>query len=162
MQYILNETEFQAFQTLKEKNAELLQRVELYLRQAKDTLKERDERISAFKAVIDANNKKLASQAHELLVKEAELADLSGKLREAKRDYEGTSARLAETEKISAARLDIMRHLRTEIRRLKSEHVCVAQNPKTGTVRVISVVKADIYRKFGWTVSEEYLVDRPV
>lgn len=206
MQYILNETEFQAFQNLKEKNAKLISdlafanavcekdRVQInnlngLVAQGKQSIKERDQRIVDLKHARDLDNKKLAEQAHELLVKEAELADLSSKnrsmtndiewyqrelgrlqkdlgikdeaLREAKRDCEGTSARLAETEKISAARLDTMNYLQAENRRLRAEHVCVAQNPKTGTVRVVSVVKADTYRKFGWIVSEEYLVDRP-
>lgn len=178
MQYILNETEFQAFQNLKEKNAELLSeralsealrekdRVQInnlnvLVAQGKQSIKERDQRIADLKHVRDLDNKKLAEQAHELLCKDAELADLSGKLREAKRDCEGTSAHLAEAEKISAARLASMNNLTKEVRRLRAEHVCVAQNPKTGTVKVISVVKADTYRHFGWVVSEEYLVDRP-
>ena len=178
MQYILNETEFQAFVALKEENAKLshklavatktreIDRLQIndlsgFVAQGKQSIKERDQRIADLRHVRDLDNKKLAEQTHELLIKEAELADLSGKLREVKRDCEGTSKALAETQKISAARLATMNNLLKEVRRLKNEHVCVAQNPKTGTVKVISVVKADTYRKFGWAVSEEYLVDRP-
>ena len=143
--------------TLREFNLKKSQALD----QAKLSIKERDERLADLVKSRQLDQKALANQAHELLVKEAELANLSSKLREAKRDCEGTSACLAETEKISAVRLATMSHLRAEVRRLKNEHVCVAQNPKTGTVKVVSVVKADDYRKFGWAVSEEYLVDRP-
>lgn len=115
-------------------------------------------------------------QAHEFLtLKEAEISDLSSKVRsltkenqtylaqikEMKRDCEGTSRALREAQRVSATRLDFMNRLTQEVRHLKAEHVCVVQNPKTGTVKVVSVVKADTYRRFGWTVSEEFLVDRP-
>lgn len=157
MQYILNETEFQAFVALKEENAKLSHKLAVATKTREMDRCQIDELSRSYTTL----NTKLAEQAHELLVKDAELADLSGKLREVKRDCEGTSARLAEVEKISATRLASMNNLMREVRRLRAEHVCVAQNPKTGTVKVISVVKADTYRKFGWAVSEEYLVDRP-
>lgn len=157
MQYILNETEFQAFLAFKEENAKLSHKLEVS-RKTREMDRRQIEELSRSR---DLLNKKLAEQAHELLVKEAELADLSGKLREAKRDMDGTTARLAETEKISASRLASMNNLMKEVRRLKAEHVCVAQNPISGTTKVVSVVKADHYRKFGWAVSEEFLVDRP-
>lgn len=199
MQYLLNETEYQAYLAFKVENAKLSHKLavanevrekdrnqlnHLYglVEQSKQSIKERDQRIADLKHVRDLDNKKLAEQAHELLCKEAELANLSSKLREAnaliksleqeivkgnstiyhmKKDAEGTSARLAETEKISAKRLDVMNNLMKEVRRLKSEHVCVVRNPISGTTKVVSVVKADHYRKFGWEVSEEFLVDRP-
>lgn len=115
-------------------------------------------------------------QAHEFLtLKEKEIADLSSKvhsltkenqtylsqIEEMKRDCEGTSRALREAQRVSAIRFDSMNKLIQEVRHLKAEHVCVVQNPKTGTVKVVSVVKADTYRRFGWTVSEEFLVDRP-
>lgn len=115
-------------------------------------------------------------QAHEFLtLKEKEIADLSSKvhsltkenqtylakIEEMKRDCEGTSRALRETQRVSAIRFDSMNKLIQEVHHLKAEHVCVVQNPKTGTVKVVSVVKADTYRRFGWTVSEEFLVDRP-
>ena len=153
MQYILTETEYQEILTLKKQAHEFL------------TLKE----------ACKLDNKKLAEQAHELLVKEAEIADLSSKvnsltkenqtylsqIEEMKRDCKGTSRALREAQRVSATRLDFMNRLTQEVRHLRAEHVCIAQNPNTKTVRIISVVKADTYRKFGWTVSEEFLVDRP-
>ena len=178
MQYILNETEFQAFKALKEENAKLSHKLAV-TRKTREMDRHQIEELGRAR---DFDNKKLAEQAHELLVKEAELAEFSSavrklneqllatqkawekqekQIRELKRDCEGTSARLAATETISAIRLDTMNTLMQDVRRLKNEHVCIAQNPKTGTVKVISVVKADTYRKFGWTVSEKYLVDRP-
>ena len=185
MQYILTETEYQEilaskkqaheFLTFKEQNSDLSHKLEGLVAQGKQSIKERDQRIADLKRARDLDNKKLAEQAHELLVKEAEIADLSSKVRsltkenqtylsqieEMKRDCEGTSRVLKKTQEISATRLNLMNKLIQEVRHLRAEHVCVAQNPKTGTVKVISVVKADTYRKFGWTVSEEFLVDRP-
>lgn len=189
MQYILNETEYKELVALKDQNSYLSNELEaaclaLEENRKKDkevmnlyklSIKERDERITALKEACNLHNKKLAEQAHELLVKEAELADLSSKVRslmkekqtycnqiaEMKRDCEGTSRVLKETQEISASRLTSMNNLMQEVRRLRAEHVCIAQNPKTGTVKVISVVKADTYRQFGWTVSDEYIVDRP-
>lgn len=192
MQYILNETEYQAFVALKEENAKLshklavasktremdrlqINNLEGLVAQGKQSIKERDQRIADLKHVRDLDNKKLAEQAHELLCKDAELANFSSQVRslveenqtycnqiaEMKRDCADTSKVLAATQKISAERLALVNNLLELVRRLKAEHVCIAQNPKTGTVKVVSVVKADTYRKFGWTVSEEYLVDRP-
>ena len=185
MQYILTETEYQEililkkqaheFLTLKEQNSDLSRKLEGLVAQGKQSIKERDQRIADLKRARDLDNKKLSEQAHELLVKEAEIADLSSKVRsltkenqtylaqieEMKRDCEGTSRALREAQRVSATRLDFMNRLTQEVRHLRAEHVCIAQNPKTGTVKVISVVKADTYRKFGWTVSEEFLVDRP-
>ena len=157
MQYILNETEYQAFVALKEENAKLSHKLAVASK-----AREMDRRqIEELSHVRDLDNKKLAEQAHELLCKEAELADLSSKLKEVMRDCEGTSKVLAATQKISAERLALVNNLLELVRHLKAEKVCIAHNPKTGTVKVVSVVKADTYRKFGWTVSEEYLVDRP-
>lgn len=185
MQYILNETEYQELVALKDQNSYLSNELEaaclaLEENRKKDkevmnlyklSIKERDERITALKEACNLHNKKLAEQAHELLVKEAELADLSSKVRslmkekqtycnqiaEMKRDYEGTAQALKEAQELSAKYLTLTQ----EIRQLRDEHVCVAQNPRTGTVRVISVSRADIYRQHGWTVSDEYIVDRP-
>ena len=84
-----------------------------------------------------------------MLCKEAELANLETKFRV-----------LEETQKISASRLKLVNQLMQKVRHLRAEHVCIAQNPKTGITRVISAIVADTYRKFGWTVSEEFLVDR--
>ena len=113
-------------------------------------------------------NKKLAEQAQLLLAQEAELASFSSKMKEVMRDCEGTAKTLAEArteakhlQELADERLVSMHNLSNEVRRLRAEHVCIAKNPKTGTVKVISVVKADTYLKFGWTVSEPYLVDRP-
>lgn len=199
MKYILTETEYQEilaskkqaheFLTLKEQNSSLSNELksarlafEEYRKETKKILdlgklfiKDRDVRIFALKEAHKLDNKKLAEQAHELLVKEAEIADLSSKvnsltkenqtylsqIEEMKRDCEGTSCALREAQRVSATRLDSMNRLTQEVRHLKAEHVCIAQNPGTGKVRIISVVKADTYRKFGWTVSEEFLVDRP-
>lgn len=178
MQYILSETEYQAFLALKEENAKLSHKLavanevrekdrdqinNLYglVAQGKQSIKERDQRIADLKHARDLDNKALAEKAHEILVLNAELANFSSKWREAERDMEGTSRRLKAAEMLSKSRLQSMNNLMKKVRRLKSEHVCVAQNRKTGTVKVISVVKADTYRKFGWAVSEEYLVDRP-
>ena len=69
---------------------------------------------------------------------------------------------LKDAQKINASRLKLVTQLmREKARHLRAEHVCIAQNPKTGITRVISAIVADTYRKFGWTVSEEFLVDRP-
>lgn len=184
MQYILTETEYQEiltlkkqaheFLTLKAQNSDLSRKLEGLVAQGKQSIKERDQRIADLKRARDLDNKKLAEQAHELLVKEAEIADLSSKVRsltkenqtylaqieEMKRDCEGTSRALREAQRVCATHLDFMDRLAQEVRRLRAEHVCIAQNPKTDPVKIISVVKADTYRKFGWTVSEEFLVDR--
>ena len=113
-------------------------------------------------------NKKITEQAQLLLAQEAELARISGQNVEMRRDAEGSAKALAEAraeakhlQELADERLVSMRNLSDEVRRLKSEHVCIAKNPKTGTVEVISVVKADTYLELGWTVSEEYLVARP-
>lgn len=90
-----------------------------------------------------------------------ELAVLSAKAHEMERDFAGISSVLEETKKISAKRLEVVNSLTRIVRNLKTEHVCIATNPQNGHVKVISVGKADTYRKFGWIVSEEYLVDRP-
>lgn len=177
MQYILTETEYQEilaskkqaheFLTLKEQNSALSRKLEVadsiiranrlqinklegLVAQGKQSIKERDQRIADLRHVCDLGNKKLLEQAHELLVKEAEIADLETKSRV-----------LEETQKISDSRLKLMNQLKQKVRHLRAEHVCIAQNPKTGTTRVISAIVADTYRKFGWTVSEEFLVDRP-
>ena len=177
MQYILTETEYQEilaskkqaheFLTLKEQNSTLSRKLEVadsiiranrlqinklegLVAQGKQSIKERDQRIADLRHVCDLSNKKLLEQAHELLVKEAEIADLETKSRV-----------LEETQKISDSRLKLMNQLKQKVRHLRAEHVCVVQNPKTGTVRVISVDKADTYRKSSWIVSEELLVDRP-
>ncbi len=99
--------------------------------------------------------------SHKLEVAHSVIEKDRAQLKEIMRDIDGTSRVLKETQEISASRLTSMNNLMQEVRRLRAEHVCIAQNPKTGTVKVISVVKADTYRQFGWTVSEEYLVDRP-
>ena len=175
MQYILTETEYQEilaskkqaheFSTLKEQNSALSRKLEVadsiiranrlqinklegLVAQGKQSIKERDQRIADLRHVCDLSNKKLLEQAHELLVKEAEIADLETKSRV-----------LEETQKISDSRLKLMNQLKQKVRHLRAEHVCIAQNPKTGTTRVISAIVADTYRKFGWTVSEEFLVD---
>lgn len=132
------------------------------VQQGKQSIKERDKRIADLKHVLDLDNKALARKSQELLVKEAELANFSSKLREAQRDMAGTSSRLKTAEMLSKSRLESMNNLIREVRRLKSEKVCIATNPRTGTVKVVSVVKADTYRKFGWIVTdEEFIVDRP-
>lgn len=68
---------------------------------------------------------------------------------------------LKEAQKFNASRLKLVNQLMKKVRHLRAEHVCIAQNPKTGITREISAIVADTYRKFGWTVSEEFLVDRP-
>lgn len=168
MQYILNETEYQEFLALKKQNSALSHQLEVadsvvkegrlqinklegLVAQGKQSIKERDQRIADLRHVCDLGNKKLLEQAHELLCKEAELADLETKFRV-----------LEETQKIGASRLKLVNQLMQKVRHLRAEHVCIAQNPKTGITRVISAIVADTYRKFGWTVSEEFLVDRPV
>ena len=111
MQYILTETEYQEILTLKKQAHEFL------------TLKE----------ACKLDNKKLAEQAHELLVKEAEIADLSSKVRsltkenqtylaqieEMKRDCEGTSRALRETQRVSSSRLKLV----TQLMREKARHL---------------------------------------
>lgn len=193
MQYILNETEYQEFLALKKQNSALSHQLEVadsvvekgrlqinklegLVAQGKQSIKERDQRIADLRHVCDLGNKKLLEQAHELLVKGAEIADLSSKVRsltkenqtylakieEMKRDHEVKSRVLEEAQKISASRLKLENQLMQEkVRHLRDEHVCIAQNPDTGTVRVISAIVADTYRKFGWTVSEEFLINRP-
>ena len=95
MQYILNETEYQELIALKDQNSYLSTELEVaslafeenrkkdkeVMNLYKLSIKERDERIAALKETCNLNNKKLAEQAHELLVKEAEIADLSSKVR---------------------------------------------------------------------------------
>lgn len=162
--FILNEEEYSMLQgqakyietlqaenkTLREFNSKKSETLDL----AKLTIKERDERIAALKESRQLDQKALADKAHEILCKDAELAALSSELRKTKQHCE-------DTEKISAVRLDALRRVQALYHGLKREHVCIATNPQTGTVKVVSVAKADTYRKFGWIVSEEYLVDRP-
>lgn len=169
--FILNEEEYAQLQgqakyieqlqnenkTLREFNSKKSHALE----QAKSSISLRDDRIRDLVEARQLDQKALAAKAHELLVKEAELAALSAKLQEAKRDCEGTSRVLKETQEISAKRLEAMDSLMRVIRRLKSERVCIVKNYKTATVKIVSATKADTYRKFGWAISEEYLVDRP-
>lgn len=179
MQYILTESEYQDFLASKAKVQVLehklavanevreadraqIKQLDSLVCQGKQSIKERDQRIADLKYALDLDNKALARKSQELLVKEAELADLSSKLREAQRDMAGTSRRLKTAEMLSKSRLEAMHNLIREVRRLKSEKVCIATNPRTGTVKVVSVVKANIYRKLGWLVSdEEFIIDRP-
>lgn len=178
MQFILNETEFQEFLTLKEQNSELSHKLEVarsvnekdrsqikelasLVEQGKQSIKERDERINTLRKLNAEFEGTLAARDCIIKSLEKKLADLSAKAHEMERDCLGASKVLEETRKISAKRLESMNNLMREVRRLKAEHVCIVQNPRTGTVRVASVVKADTYRQFGWTVSEEFLVDRP-
>lgn len=178
MQVILNETEYAEYLTLKEQNSELSHKLAV----AND-VREKDheqinglcEKLNAYRKTYDSMNKILCEKSHEILVLNAELANLSSQVRslveenqtycnqiaEMKRDCEGTSKVLEETKKLSAKRLEVMNSLIRTVRNLKTEHVCIATNPQNGHVKVVSVGKADTYRKFGWLVSEEYLVDRP-
>lgn len=68
---------------------------------------------------------------------------------------------IKEAQKFNASRLKLVNQLMKKVRHLRIKHVCIAQNPKTGITREISAIVADTYRKFGWTVSEEFLVNRP-
>lgn len=155
--FILNEEEYSMLQD----QAKIIEQ----LRNENKTLREfnvaKRAQIDELKKSREHLQKELAVKAHEILIKEAELADLSSKLQEAKRNCMDISRTLEAVQKISARRLESMNNLMREIRRLRAEHVCIATNPQTGTVKVVSVEKADTYRKFGWIVSEEYLVDRP-
>lgn len=164
MQYILNETEYQAFISLKEENAKLSHKLAV---SAKTREMDRVQ-IDELKRSYDILSAKLAKQTQLLLAQEAELAHISGQNVEMRRDAEGSAKALADArakaerlQELADERLVSMRNLSNEVRRLRAEHVCVAQNPRTGTVKVISVDKADTFRQFGWTVSEEFLVDRP-
>ena len=157
MQYILNETEFQAYLALKEENAKLSHKLAV----ASKVSEEDRAQIKNLSGLVEQGKQSIKERDARLNDLVAENQTYCNQIAEMKRDCIGTSKVLAETQKISAMRLELMDNLIQEVRRLKAEKVCVAQNPKTGTVKVISVVKADTFRKFGWTVSEEYLVDRP-
>lgn len=178
MQVLFDENEVRAFLALREENAKLSHKLDVanvvreedrrqiddlgkLVAQCKQSIKERDARIDAFRKLNAESEGTLA--ARECIIKslEKQLADLSGELREALQALKGTSARLADTEKISATRLESMNNLMQEVRRLKSENVCIVTNPRNGHIRVVSVAKVDAFRQHGWIVSEQYLVDRP-
>ncbi len=128
---------------------------------AKQAIASRDETIANLRKRIAEFEGTLAARECTIHHLEAGILNRDNQIAEMKRDITGTSKVLAETQKISAMRLESMNNLMREVRRLRAEHVCIATNPQNGHVKVISVVKADTYRQFGWIVSEEHLVDRP-
>lgn len=69
------------------------------------------------------------------------------------------SKALSELEKISARRLDTISRLSDRVRNLSERGVCIAKSPYAKLFRLISVDRADAYRKMGWTVSKECPVD---
>lgn len=98
MQYILNEKEFQEFldnkktiESLRDANNTLVAQVSFLENERRNAEEQISQLRTLRKIAVDRrdelehlrciHNKKLAQQAHELLIKEAEIADLSSKLR---------------------------------------------------------------------------------
>ena len=178
MQYILTESEYQDFLACKDKvqvlehrlavanevreaNLAQIKQLNGLVYQGKQSIKERDQRIADLKHARDLDYKALTDKSHELSVKEAELAELSSKLRESQRDMAGTCSVLAKAKALSDIRLKAMTHLQAEVQRLIDEKVCFATNVRTNVVKIVPAIKADTYRKLGWIVSdEEFSIDR--
>lgn len=178
MQYILTESEYQDFLACKDKVQVLEHRLAVanevrekdraqikqlngLVCQGKQSIKERDQRIADLKHARDLDYKALTDKSHELSVKEAELAELSSKLRESQRDMAGTCSALAKAKILSESRLRSINYLRAEVHRLRNEKICFATNVRTNVVKVVLASKADTYRKLGWIVSdEEFIIDR--
>lgn len=157
MQFVLNETEYAEYLTLKEQNSELSHKLEV----ARSVSEEDRSQIKELTSLVEQGKQSIKERDARIEDLVTENQTYCDRIAEMLRDCLGTSKVLEETQKISAKRLETMNHLHAEVRRLKAEHVCIVTNPRTGTVRVASVTKADNYRQFRWLVSEEYLVDRP-
>lgn len=178
MQYILTESEYQDFLACKDKvqvlehrlavanevreaNLAQIKQLNGLVYQGKQSIKERDQRIADLKHARDLDYKALTDKSHELSVKEAELAELSSKLRESQRDMAGTCSALAKAKILSESRLRSINYLRAEVHRLRNEKICFATNVRTNVVKVVLASNADTYRKLGWIVSdEEFIIDR--
>ena len=178
MQYILTESEYQDFLASKDKvqvlehrlavanevreaNLTQIKQLNGLVCQGKQSIKERDQRIADLKHARDLDYKALTNKSHELLAKEAELAELSSKLRESQRDMAGTCSALAKAKILNDSRLRSINYLRAEVHRLRNEKVCIATNIQTNVVKIVPAIKADTYRKLGWIVSgEEFSIDR--
>lgn len=179
MQYILTESEYQDFLASKDKvqvlehrlavanevreaNRAQIKQLEGLVCQGKQSIKERDQRIADLKHARDLDYKALTDKSHELLVKEAELAELSSKLRESRQDMADACSALAKANTLNDSRLIRIKRLQAEVRRLMNEKVCIATNIQTNVVKIVPAIKADTYRKLGWIVSdEEFIIDRP-
>ena len=177
MQYILTESEYQDFLACKDKvqvlehrlavanevreaNLTQIKQLNGLVYQGKQSIKERDQRIADLKHARDLDYKALTDKSHELSVKEAELAELSSKLRESQRDMAGTCSALAKAKILSDSRLRSINYLRAEVHRLRNEKVCIATNVQTNVVKIVPAIKADFYRKLGWIVSDEkFIID---
>ncbi len=178
MQYILTESEYQDFLACKDKvqvlehrlavanevreaNLAQIKQLNGLVYQGKQSIKERDQRIADLKHARDLDYKALTDKSHELSAKEAELAELSSKLRESQRDMAGTCSALAKAKILSESRLRSINYLRAEVHRLRNEKICFATNVRTNVVKVVLASNADTYRKLGWIVSnEEFIIDR--
>lgn len=129
MQYILNETEYQELIALKDQNSYLSNELEVACLALEDnrkkdkevmnlyklSIKERDERITALKEACSLSNKKLAEQAHELLVKEAELADLASKVRSLMKEKQTYRAQIEEMKRDFAGTYKVLEELRSKL-----------------------------------------------
>lgn len=129
MQYILNETEYQELVALKDQNSYLSNELEVACLALEDnrkkdkevmnlyklSIKERDERIAALKEACSLNNKKLAEQAHELLVKEAEIADLASKVRSLMKEKQTYRAQIEEMKRDFAGTYKVLEELRSKL-----------------------------------------------
>ena len=162
MQYILTESEYQDFlesktkvqvlehrlavaNEVREANLAQIKQLDGLVRQGKQSIKERDQRIADLKAF-----------------NEAELANLSLKLKEARQDMADACSTLAKANTLNDSRLIRIKRLQAEVRRLMNEKVCIATNIQTNVVKIVPAIKADTYRKLDWIVSdEEFIIDRP-
>ena len=129
MQYILNETEYKELMALKDQNSYLSTELEVaslafeenrkkdkeVMNLYKLSIKERDERIAALKEACSLSNKKLAEQAHELLVKEAELADLASKVRSLMKEKQTYRAQIEEMKRDFAGTYKVLEELRSKL-----------------------------------------------
>lgn len=129
MQYILNETEYQELIALKDQNSYLSTELEvaclaLEENRKKDkevmnlyklSIKERDERIASLKEACSLSNKKLAEQAHELLVKKAELADLASKVHSLMKEKQTYRAQIEEMKRDFAGTYKVLEELRSKL-----------------------------------------------
>lgn len=171
MQYILNETEYQAFLNLKEENAKLSHKLAVaskaremgilqinslsaLVAQSEQAIKERDQCIVDLEHVRDLNNKKLAAQAHELLCKEAELANLSSQVQSLVKENQTYCNQIAEMKRDCEGSAKALADART--------NVYIVQHPVTDELRLVGdAALADSYHVKGWAVSGPHSIDSP-
>lgn len=162
--YILSAEEYSMFQGMSER----IEQLETEKTVLTDRVNASVSQISRMHVIIDSlvaeNNtycKQIAEMKRDCAGTSKALAEARDEARAEETLRKDVQEELQHCREISDARLTSMHNLSKEVRRLKSEQVCIAKNPISGTTKVVSVVKADVYLKYGWTVSEPCLVERP-